>query len=180
MRPTTLPLIVEWTDVITNDEQIWDQNAFNQLFKRGLKHKQEDHKHLFLAYDGTLRAGILPVALFSSGHNFFVQRMHKTLGVEPYVVHATFQFSGTPGKRHRLREAKLWNDPPEYYDPPNGVLTFNMDIPKELLISSAPNSTTLIDISTVQGHFKLVNHQLKQVGNCNTVLCTFLINTYLH
>ena len=55
-------------------------------------------------YDGTLRMGILPVALFAGGHTFFAQRMAQRMGLAPYAVHATFQFSGTPGKRHRLRE----------------------------------------------------------------------------
>lgn len=31
------------------------------------------------------------------------------------MVHQTFQYGGTKGKRHRLREAHLWRDPPEYY-----------------------------------------------------------------
>jgi len=55
-------------------------------------------------YDGSLRMGILPVALFAGGHTFFAQRMAERAGREPYAVHATFQFSGTPGKRHRFRE----------------------------------------------------------------------------
>lgn len=61
------------------------------------------------AYDGSIMMGILPVATFCSGHTFFVQGMADVLGLEPYVVHATFQFSGTPGKRHRMREALLWD-----------------------------------------------------------------------
>ena len=52
--------------------------------------------------------GILPVSTFCSGHTFFVQRMADVMGLKPYVVHATFQFSGTPGKRHRMRESLLW------------------------------------------------------------------------
>jgi len=47
--------------------------------------------------------------MFCSGHTYFTQRMPFKLGLDPYVVHATFQFSGTPGKRWRLREALLWN-----------------------------------------------------------------------
>ena len=31
------------------------------------------------------------------------------------MVHTTFQYGGSSGKRHRLREAMLWVDPPEYY-----------------------------------------------------------------
>jgi hypothetical protein len=35
--------------------------------------------------------------------------MPDKLGLTPYVVHATFQYSGTPGKRHRMRERLWWN-----------------------------------------------------------------------
>jgi hypothetical protein len=35
--------------------------------------------------------------------------MPEKLGLDAYVAHATFQYSGTPGKRHRFREALLWN-----------------------------------------------------------------------
>ena len=53
--------------------------------------------------------GVLPVALFASGHTFFVQGLAERLGLgRPYAVHATFQYSGTPGKRHRMRERGLW------------------------------------------------------------------------
>jgi len=44
--------------------------------------------------------------------------MYKQLRLEPYAVHTTFQYGGTEGKRHRLREAMLFLDPPEYYNPP--------------------------------------------------------------
>jgi len=60
-------------------------------------------------YDGKLKCGILPVSIFCSGHTGFTQRMPEKLGLKPYVVHATFQFSGTPGKRHRMRERMWWN-----------------------------------------------------------------------
>lgn len=60
-------------------------------------------------YDGKYKFGILPVSTFCSGHTFFTQRMHEKLKLQPYVVHATFQFSGTPGKRLRMREFMLWH-----------------------------------------------------------------------
>ena len=66
-------------------------------------------------YDGKLQIGILPVSLFCSGHTLFVQDMPAKHDLEPYVAHATFQFSGTPGKRNRFRERLMWNDPPEYF-----------------------------------------------------------------
>lgn len=60
-------------------------------------------------YDARYKFGILPVSTFCSGHTFFTQRMHEKLKLQPYVVHATFQYSGTPGKRHRMREFMLWH-----------------------------------------------------------------------
>ena len=44
--------------------------------------------------------------------------MYQQLRLEPYAVHTTFQYAGTEGKRHRLREAMVFYDPPEYYDSP--------------------------------------------------------------
>lgn len=43
--------------------------------------------------------------------------MYQQLRLEPYAVHTTFQYGGTEGKRHRLREAMHFLDPPEYYNP---------------------------------------------------------------
>ena len=42
------------------------------------------------------------------GHVYFVQRLHERLGVDPLVVHTTYQFSQARGKRQRLRERGLW------------------------------------------------------------------------
>jgi hypothetical protein len=84
------------------------------------------NKNLFLGYDGSLSLGILPVSIFCSGHTMFVQRMGYTLGLQPYAVHATFQFSGTPGKRHRMREFQWFSDPQEYYDHQVGFVSFDV------------------------------------------------------
>jgi len=42
--------------------------------------------------------GILPVVLFSNGHTFYVQHLQDRLdqGLEPYAVHATFQYGLCP------------------------------------------------------------------------------------
>lgn len=47
---------------------------------------------------------------------FLWQAMYHQLRLEPYAVHTTFQYAGTEGKRHRLREGMVFYDPPEYYD----------------------------------------------------------------
>lgn len=137
----------EWLTVILKDDNYWDQNAFNDLMRRGAEYEERRDDRLFKCaidptslctkwqpgcggsalvqlqltryqpssmvlcrgYDGKFLFGILPVATFCSGHTFFVQRMPDKLGLDPYVAHATFQYSGTPGKRHRFREALLWN-----------------------------------------------------------------------
>lgn len=120
-------------------------------------------KRLFLGNNGNLVVGILPVSIFCNGETYFVSRMHEQLGLDPYVVHATFQFSGTPGKRNRLRERLLWKDPPEYYDPGYGFVTWEMDIPEALLAAAAPKAPTMECCDQQQGHFNLINHQLLQI-----------------
>jgi hypothetical protein len=46
--------------------------------------------------------------------------------LQPYAVHATFQFSGTPGKRNRMREHMFFEDKPGYYDHKKGFVTFTV------------------------------------------------------
>lgn len=122
-RNKSLPFVEEWIEVIEADDTIWDQNAFNDLARRGQKIMIDDPKHYFLADHGKLNMGVLPVGLFCSGHTYFTQRLPETLGVEPYAVHATFQFSGTDGKRHRFRERQLWKEHPAYVAPKGKTAT---------------------------------------------------------
>lgn len=59
--------------------------------------------------------------------SFTWQAIYEQLKLEPYAVHTTFQYAGTEGKRHRLREAKVFYDPPEYYDTP-GYYSFQLQL----------------------------------------------------
>lgn len=68
----------------------------------------------------------MPARRACAGHTYYVQRMGAKLGLGVYAVHATFQFSGTPGKRNRMREMLLWHDPPEYHNHPNGFISFSV------------------------------------------------------
>ena len=177
--PRSVDFLREWEETLLRSdeeeekkgsgEKQWDQNVFNDLFRRGMvttttttteqqqqieEGASEDGARseaapalsppppppitasrpdgLFPAYDNSLLFGILPVDLFASGHTFFVQRLPERTGAGvglfdsgggesgggggggdsspsgPFVVHATFQFSGDEGKRHRLRERYLW------------------------------------------------------------------------
>ncbi|KAK6934081.1 Nucleotide-diphospho-sugar transferase [Dillenia turbinata] len=155
-RPTdsSKKMAKEWKDLLLADEKIWDQNGFNDLMRRQLGPSVNEESGLVYAFDGNLKLGILPASIFCSGHTYFVQSMYQQLRLEPYAVHTTFQYAGTEGKRHRLREAKLFFDPPEYYDSPGGFLSFKTLIPKSLLLEGE---------HTIDSHFSLVNHQIKQI-----------------
>lgn len=77
--------------------------------------------------------------------------------VDPYVVHATFQYGGTKGKRHRMREALLWADRPPYYADPF-FLTIDLDVP-----SVPPDFEEWEDERMVQFHLAGMDAQLAQV-----------------
>ncbi|KAK9844822.1 hypothetical protein WJX74_007256 [Apatococcus lobatus] len=167
-RASALPFVQEWNVILAEDDHYWDQNAFNDLFRRGLDFSEEHSQRLFKGYDGRLHLGALPVSLFCNGHTFFVQRLHDSLKVEPYVIHTVFQFSGTPGKRHRLREEQLWSDPPEYYDPPGGLMSFDLKV-EGLLPNAAPKKYNGL-LEDFEGHFTLVRSALIIAAKLNRTL----------
>ncbi|XP_074264527.1 arabinosyltransferase XEG113-like isoform X2 [Silene latifolia] len=155
-RPTgsSKKLAKEWKEMLLADEKIWDQNGFNDIVRRQLGPSVDDASGLVFAYDGNLKLGLLPASIFCSGHTYFVQAMPQQFKLEPYAVHTTFQYAGTVGKRHRLREAMVFYDPPEYYNSPGGFLSFKPSIPKSLLLDGEHN---------VESHFTVVNYQIKQI-----------------
>ncbi|KAM7493707.1 hypothetical protein LguiB_028316 [Lonicera macranthoides] len=162
-------LAKEWKELLLQDDKIWDQNGFNDLVHRQLGPSVDDDSGLAYAYDGNLKLGLLPASIFCSGHTYFVQAMYQQLRLEPYAVHTTFQYAGTEGKRHRLREGMVFYDPPEYYDSPGGYLTFRPSIPKSLLLEGEHN---------IESHFLLVNYQLKQIRTALAIAS--VLNRTLH
>ena len=178
--PAALPLAAAWCDALKSDSAFanWlnDQQALNKLLRRGawMPPRREavgasPFRHrLIAAFDGSLRLGLLPAHLFPSGHVFFIQRQPRIVRQTPLAVHLTFQNCDQSGKRHRIREARLWAvDPPEYYDPPGGLLSFTPDLPPELTggfnASLLPSRNLRADDAILAAHFRLVNHQLTQV-----------------
>jgi len=160
-RPKSREFVNQWVESL-KDPKMWDQTAFNDIVRQGAAASGPDG--LFKGYHGKLTVGILPVAQFASGHVFFVQRKHEEFGLQPYVAHATFQYSGTPGKRHRFREAMLFEDEPAYYDPPRGFIALRLDIPRALWDgASGKNSQGSMTAEKLATHFALVNHQLLYV-----------------
>ncbi|PNW80858.1 hypothetical protein CHLRE_07g332500v5 [Chlamydomonas reinhardtii] len=169
-RPTSKAFLDDWVKSL-DDPKMWDQTAFNDLARKGHS-SSEPPKNLWKGYDGKLTVGVLPCALFASGHTFFVQRKYAELGLEPYVAHATFQYSGTPGKRHRFREFMLFEDPPEYYNHENGFVTIDMDIPQALLDAAAKPVVGSMSADKLYDHFALVHHQLLRLRSAIGVALT--------
>ncbi|KAG1675655.1 hypothetical protein FOA52_002364 [Chlamydomonas sp. UWO 241] len=159
-RPNSMAFVNDWVEKL-KDPSVWDQNCFNDLARLGhTVSKPPDN--LFKGDQGKLTMGVLPVALFASGHTFFVQRKYQELGLEPYVAHATFQYSGTPGKRHRFREFMLFDDPPEYYNDPAGYVVGHIEIPQALL-DAAKGVTGKMTGDKIGNHFALVHYQLARL-----------------
>lgn len=44
---TSSSLLQEWVDILENDANVWDQNAFNDLFRRGSKPLPDRTDRLF-------------------------------------------------------------------------------------------------------------------------------------
>jgi hypothetical protein len=120
---------------------------------------------LWPCYGGTLLCGVLPVATFCGGHQYHAEGLPHKLGQRPYALHTTYINSMDEGKRHRLREAMAFEDPPSYYDV--RVLSYTPDVPARLY---APRRYSLaappsLPQFTVAEHFALVHHQLAQLRN---------------
>jgi len=172
IRHTAVDFVQSWRDACFRSPTAWDQHLFAQTLRRGGQ-GQITPKNLlpmFRAKDGhRLLAGVLPVGLFASGHTFFVTRMAHQMRRQPFMVHTTFQYGGTEGKRHRLREGMMWEDDEAYYSA--DFLSYTPDIPYSYVYPSG-NATVRADGSvrfehrmSVAQHFRLVHHQLAQIRN---------------
>eukprot|EP00892_Ulva_mutabilis_P009534 jgi/Ulvmu1/6953/UM033_0010.1 len=150
-----------WLDVLTRDNSTWDQNVYNQLVMLGfsIDVTHESDGRLFYGWNGRLVVGVLPVATFASGHTFHVQHAYEVQRLSPYVVHQTFQYGGTKGKRHRLREANLWHDPPEYYTAGGPYIHAELaQLPQAPGVQSTGNMTMMSDF-----HLRNMEYQLLQM-----------------
>ena len=159
-RKAALPLVEEWRQVIRADpSNKWDQGEFNRIARLGWDVGRTaglSDERLFWAYRSKVIGGVLPLSLFAGGHNHFVSQYAERLGWQPYSIHTTFQYGAADGKRHRLREATVWHDPPAYYDPPGGLLVFDPTVPRALIYPPGKGMS-------VQGHITLINFQLRQI-----------------
>lgn len=106
--------------------------------------------------------GFLSTSAFGNGHTFFVQRSAERPDSLPHALHATFQYSGTAGKRHRMREWDLWRDEPAYFSHSEGFLAAPSRVPGRLLDAArqVPRNGSL---ASTLPHFELVHYQLRQL-----------------
>ncbi|GMH44240.1 hypothetical protein BSKO_12174 [Bryopsis sp. KO-2023] len=169
-RKIVAEFLKEYHQRVVKNESSWDQQVFNDLLNNGLDDSKKDPDRLVAAYNGQLQLGVFPIALFTSGHPFFIQRLHERLGLQPYVAHAIYTL-GKFAKRHRLRNRLLWHDKPSYFNPSNGFVSFDFDMPEEMLRNAKPVDDR-IDISLLAGHFDLVHHQLLQLRNAFAIAQT--------
>ena len=156
-RPGAIAFVTAFYDEMVADPGFgtnnaeWDQARFNRMVREGLEGRKEG-QDWYAGWGGRVKVQALDIVDFPNGHVYFAQRLPQTLGVVPYIVHATFQYGGTPGKRHRFREWRAWEaDPPEYYDPPGGLLAYSFQ-PDAALLAVANSS--------IEAHFALMNPQL--------------------
>jgi hypothetical protein len=183
-------LTEEWVRLIEADDDLWDQNAFNDLVRLGgscSAKPPSDGSGLFQGFEGKVVVGTLPASQFANGHAFHAQRMHSAKKKDPFAVHNTFQYGGTPGKRHRMREANVWrgedvdsrfllrSDGSDGTDDRVGFLSYDPRLPADVDLSvfserSWPDAKddTFPTIASkhdpiVDAHAKLVEFQLAQL-----------------
>ena len=167
-RDSSLPLVEEWRRVIRSDPaNKWDQGEFNRLARHQWDPRSTKglaDPRLFYSYKKKVIGGVLPLALFCGGHNYFVSQFAQRSHLEPYSIHTTYQYAAAAGKRHRLREARVWIDSAEYYDPPGGLLTYAPRTPRELIYPAGGMDTNR--------HIALVKHQLRQLRSALAIAHT--------
>ena len=143
----------------------WDQGPLNDVLREGmferideLAEREGEARFLFDAFNASLKLGVLPVAQFSSGTTFFTKRLFRQLHVLPYASHPTYA-EGEAAKIHRLRDARLFHDPPAYYSEGN-FLTYDVDLPPALM----QVAQTVPRGATPAHHIALVQFQLGLMG----------------
>ncbi|KAK3234489.1 hypothetical protein CYMTET_55261 [Cymbomonas tetramitiformis] len=176
--PASRKLVTQWKANAKAHPDRTAHTGFTELLHPNLDSPREDR--LFGIFEDVALLGLLPVTLFCGGHHYFVTKLPQQRQLEPFVVHTSFTFGGLQGRRHRLREATLWEDPPEYYNNPMGYLTFEMDLPPELLLpfenyypderasrpltnAASEEGGSTDDVALVRAHMDLVWHQVKQI-----------------
>ena len=177
-KPSVLPFARAWREFLRENPSRWDQTVFNEMIKRGhsIRRSKEAEPQLFAkrlwrsvsSVFAPVTVGVLPIATFCSGHTWSVSKLPERAALRPLVYHTAFVFAGGHGKRHRMREHRVWYDPPDYYLPARGEVGFltldDREPPAELMRPPADGGDgTGIGGYSVAWHFKLVHWQLARI-----------------
>ena len=184
-RPGTLRTLEEATTHLSQENNLHrvDQGPLNYRWKFGAgkwKWPQQLHPVVDASGDrlcglvnGSVVGGVLPAAQFCNTLTHSVLSLWRVHGVQPFVVHATWMRQQREAfKLMRLREARLWRDPPAWYgaadfgggvgplEPPNGLLTYDDAMPAALL--GVPR---IVRGAVPLHHYALMHEQLKRLRN---------------
>ncbi|KAK3273294.1 hypothetical protein CYMTET_18457 [Cymbomonas tetramitiformis] len=180
----TRALTREWLKELQRTLQTWDQQVFNLIKEKGgtcaLRVEPSEASGGGMAvpvYEGRVRLGVLPLAMFLNGHAYYIQQLHRRLrsGLEAYAAHATMTSpGGTLAKIHRMRAADLWRaDQPSYFQHTGGFITYDPHFSADLnwLLFSArghPSQEHAHEIlesnsAEIREHIRLVESQLHQL-----------------
>ena len=141
------------TKLNTVDQAVFNGLLREKMFEGGVQRVPADRGRagplapseagrLVWGHAARVRLGVLPLVQFASGHTFFTQQYFRPAAAVPYLVHATFTTYGSFGKRHRLREHKLFRDAPSYYSEGN-FLVYNVTLPEGLgQLADVPRGAT--------------------------------------
>lgn len=73
----TKAFISAWESALDADAKLWDQYGFINTVKQGGTQLHPNISRVFLAFGGKATLGILPVASFCNGDNYFVQHLYE-------------------------------------------------------------------------------------------------------
>ena len=170
LKPTeyTKAFLEDWRVKLetTENKNEHDQDIFNRMLRanEGIKVQTiGDANEIQVKAMGEgfkMKVGLLSMRLFSSGHAYFVQKLHeRTPAYEPLAVHTTFQFSQARGKRQRLREGMLWKVDSDAYYSEGNFITMSSDA-----FPSAWNASGIENHLVAAAWFRLATRNLFALG----------------
>ncbi|WIA11573.1 hypothetical protein OEZ85_011679 [Tetradesmus obliquus] len=145
-----------------------DQDGFKLMTAAGgLAEKVPGQPQLGRMLGGRLVVGHLPLSSFMHSYTFSVMQLHKLAKTPPFEVHMVFGYGHAASKIYKLRDAGLGHDPldSEYYNPPGGLLSFDLVPPR---VPPGFSGWAVEDLSYTEddmevAHNRAIDHQLQQL-----------------
>eukprot|EP00892_Ulva_mutabilis_P008482 jgi/Ulvmu1/6005/UM026_0131.1 len=165
----------DWHDLMATESQRGsnkdDQMLFNALMMSErdpgtgaltpkqfpLKRVEADTRVFCAAPGDSVRLMVVPSALFAGGKTMFYSHLPSLYGLQPYVVHATFQRYNNNGKVARFREAGAYVlDEPDYFNQGDFLVYDNLVLEYISGLETLSNGTfTLVHKHVLAGAYQL-------------------------